>query len=72
MTNQVEQIIWLIALHQMDMVEEAANLTRFRHNFRNTEEIIFPEPILCKRYELNSYRRCRSVMNQMGPVSGAT
>merc|ERR1719193_539195 len=49
MTNQVEQIIWLIALHQMDMVEEAANLTRFRHNFRNTEDIIFPEPKLCKR-----------------------
>jgi len=34
---------------QMDMVEEAANLTRFRRNFRNTEDIIFPEPILCKR-----------------------
>jgi len=34
---------------QMDMVEEAANLTRFRHNFKDTVGIIFPEPILSKR-----------------------
>ena len=36
------------------MVEEAANLTRFRHNFKDTVGIIFPEPILSKRSHLNS------------------
>ena len=36
------------------MVEEAANLTRFRHNFGDTVGIIFPEPILSKRSHLNS------------------
>ena len=35
------------------MVEEAANLTRFRHNFKDTVGIIFPEPILSKRSHLN-------------------
>ena len=35
------------------MVEEAANLTRFRHNFKDTVGIIFPEPILSKRFHLN-------------------
>ena len=54
----------------MDMVEEAANLTRFRHNFRNTEDIIFPEPILCKRFELNSFGRWRIVIKHIGSVTG--
>ena len=53
----------------MDMVEEAANLTRFRHNFRNTEDIIFPEPKLCKRFELNNFR---TVMKWMGSVTGVS
>ena len=44
----------------MDMVEEAVNLTKFRHNFRNTEDIIFPEPILVKRFESISLTRCVS------------
>ena len=39
----------------MDMVEEAANLTRFRHNFKDTVGIIFPEPILSKRSHLTGF-----------------
>jgi len=36
---------------QMDMVEEAANLQRFRHNFRHREDVVFPEPLMhhCRR-----------------------
>ena len=39
---------------QMDMVEEAANLQRFRHNFRHREDVVFPEPLM------EHCRRCRT------------
>ena len=37
---------------QLDLREEAKNLNKFRENFKNSKDIIFPEPLagFCKRY----------------------
>ena len=58
----------------MDMREEARHLHTFRHNFRDNEDIVFPEPLtgMCRRCNtISRSRRTNSSISSSSPTQAS-